>query len=105
VEALRIAKRVDERTLAGKQLRYFSKTGDLTDCFRVYFGAAHGEDTHRMVFRELDDGAEVVEVVVLAERDADIPYLLAALRLGRLDDPLRQADARRRIAKARRKRD
>lgn len=104
LEALRVAKQVDQGTLVGKELRYFNKTGDLTDCFRVYFGATAGEDTHRIVFREVDGEAEIVEVVSIAERDGDVAYLLAALRLDRLDDPVRRADAQRGIAQARKKR-
>jgi hypothetical protein len=101
VEALRVAKGVDEGRVSGKRLRYYNKTGDLTDCFRVYFGAVPGADTHRIVFREAGGAAEVVEVVAVAERNADVAYLLAALRLERLDDPVRRADARRGIAQAR----
>lgn len=103
-EALRLAKRVAQGALAGKRLQRYSKTGDLTDCSRVYFGATPGDDTHRIVFREVDGGTEVVEVVAVAERQSDVAYLLAALRLDRLDDPIRRADARRRIAQTRKRR-
>lgn len=102
LQALHVAKRVDAGELRGKDLGYYDKTGDLSDCFRVYFGAKANADTHRIVFRETGDGTEVVEVVTVAERRSDVAYLLAALRLGRLEDPVRIADARRRIAQARR---
>jgi hypothetical protein len=35
----------------------------------------------------------------------DLPYLLAGLRLGRLDDPVRRSDAQRRVARIRQLRD
>jgi hypothetical protein len=47
---------------------------------------------------------EIVEVLVVAEREGDVAYLLAGLRLGRLDDPVRRADAERSIARTRRRR-
>jgi hypothetical protein len=35
----------------------------------------------------------------------DLPYLLAGLRLGRLDDPVRRSEAQRRVARIRQLRD
>ena len=112
VEALRIAKRIDDGTICTKQLDRYTKTGDLTDCSRAYFGATADGDSHRIVLRDVggEDPAagaeasriEVVEVVAVAERANDVAYLLTALRLGRLDsDPVRKADAQRTIARAR----
>ena len=116
IEAMRIAKKVDEGTISTKQLQHFTKTGDLSDCSRVYFGAQEGESTHRMVLREVapdtdtptEQGeaaaVEVVEVAAVAERAEDVAYLLTSLRLGRLDDdPVLKADAKRKIATARKK--
>lgn len=58
--------------------------GDLSDCFKVYFGTTD-EPTHRIVYRHLDDGdIEVIEAVAVEARADGYVYLLAASRLGRL---------------------
>lgn len=103
-EALRAVQRVDRRQLPPKPLRPFGKTGDLSDCSRVYFGATPGEDTHRVVFREVGDHLEILEVVVVEERRGDLAYLLAALRLERLQDPVRRSDAQRAVSRLRARR-
>lgn len=102
--ALRAILQVDRGELAPKPLRPFGKTGDLSDCSRVYFGAGPGEDTHRVVFREAGDHLEILEVVVVEERRGDLAYLLAALRLERLHDPVRRSDAQRAVARLRARR-
>ena len=50
-------------------------------------------------------GFEVSEVIAVEDRAGDLPYLLAGLRLGRLQDPVRRSDAQRRIARIRQLRD
>ena len=52
--------------------------------------------------REAGGHFEVVEVVAVEDRSGDLPYLLAGLRLGRLDDPVRRSEAQRRVARIRR---
>lgn len=105
VEALRTAKLLDTGRLEGRRLRDFSKTGDLTDCRAVYFGVDEDDDTHRMVFREDASGIDVLEVVAVGERADDIAYLLAGLRLGRIEEPERRAGARRQVERSRRRRE
>lgn len=103
--ALRLAKGIASGEVQGVPLRRFGKTGDLGDCRKAYFGRQADDDTHRLVFRVRRDGTvEIVEVLVVAEREGDVAYLLAGLRLGRLDDPVRRADAERSIARTRRRR-
>lgn len=103
--ALRLAKRIERAEIDGVPLRDFGKTGDLGDCRKAYFGADAGADTHRMVFRLLrGDAIEIVEIVSVGEREGDVAYLQAALRLGRIDDPVRRSDAQRRVSRARQRR-
>lgn len=45
------------------------------------------------------------EVIAVEDRTGDLPYLLAGLRLGRLDDPIRRSEAQRRVARIRQLRD
>ena len=59
-----------------------------------------GEPELRVVVRDLGkDRFEVVEVVTIAERADDIAYLVSALRLGRISDPVRRSDTERRLAR------
>jgi hypothetical protein len=37
----------------------------------------------------------------IEDRTGDLPYLLAGLRLSRLEDPVRRSDAQRRVARIR----
>lgn len=101
IEAMRVSLAVDQGTLPGKRLEDFAKTGDLSDCFRVYFGATGDDDTHRIVFRDVDGGV-VVEAVSVAPRDEDLPYLLAGLRLDRIDSS-RTTDAQRKVTRIRKR--
>ncbi len=73
--------------LSGARLEDMSRTGDLTDCFKLYFDETGGPDpAYRVVYRELAEGAvEVVEVAV-EQREELYVYALAALRLGRLPE-------------------
>jgi hypothetical protein len=74
--------------LSGARLEDMSRTGDLTDCFKLYFDETGGPDpAYRVVYRELAEGAfEVVEVVAVEQREELYVYALAALRLGRLPE-------------------
>ena len=74
--------------LSGARLEDMSRTGDLTDCFKLYFDETGGPGpAYRVVYRELTEGAvEVVEVVAVEQREELYVYALAALRLGRLPE-------------------
>ena len=61
-----------------------AKTGDLGDCFKIYFGPGK-PPSHRIVLLQVDESTvEVVEVVAVEARQEAYAYLLAASRLGRL---------------------
>lgn len=104
-EVFRLLKALDAGLLTPIPLSDYAKTGDLTDCGKVVV-AVDGEDEHRIVVRELPSGVvEIIEVIAVEDRTGDLPYLLAGLRLGRLEDPVRRSDAQRRVARIRRLRD
>ncbi len=105
VEVFRLLKALDEGVLAPVALHDYAKTGDLTDCAKIVV-ALDGEPEHRIVVRDLGTGNyEVSEVIAVEDRVDDLPYLLAGLRLGRLEDPVRMSDAQRRVDRIRRLRD
>jgi len=105
LEVFRLLKALDAGLLVPVPLRDYTKTGDLTDCGKIVVTIA-GEDEHRIVVRDVDGGGfEVSEVIAVEDRTGDLPYLLAGLRLGRLEDPVRRSDAQRRVARIRRLRD
>jgi len=92
---------LDRRSISVTPLQDFVKTGDLRDCGKLVV-AVEGEPEHRIVVREVGGRLEVVAVVAVEDRTGDLPYLLAGLRLGRLDDPVRRSEAQRRVARIRR---
>jgi hypothetical protein len=101
LEVFRLLKALDAGALVPVSLHDYAKTGDLTDCGKIVV-AVEGEPEHRIVVRDLGDAAfEVSEVIAVEDRTGDLPYLLAGLRLGRLDDPVRRSDAQRRVARIR----
>jgi hypothetical protein len=101
VEVFRLLKALDAGALTPVPLHDYAKTGDLSDCGKIVV-AVEGEAEHRIVVRDVDDGGfEVSEVIAVEDRTADLPYLLAGLRLGRLEDPVRRSDAQRRVARIR----
>jgi hypothetical protein len=105
LEVFRLLKALDAGALVPVSLHDYAKTGDLTDCGKIVV-AVEGEPEHRIVVRDLGDAAfEVSEVIAVEDRTGDLPYLLAGLRLGRLDDPIRRSDAQRRVARIRQLRD
>jgi len=69
----------------GRPLEDMAFYGDLSDCFKVYFGV-DGAATHRIVYRVLDGELEVIEVVAVEQREEGYVYLLAAKRTGRITD-------------------
>lgn len=99
-EVFRQLKLLDEGRVQPRPLQSFGKTGDLTDCGKIVVALA-GEPEHRIVVRKIGDAIVVYEVVAVADRTGDLPYLLAGLRLGRLEDPVRRSDARRRVHRIR----
>jgi hypothetical protein len=105
LEVFRLLKALDAGTLVPVSLHDYAKTGDLTDCGKIV-AAVEGEPEHRIVVCDLGDGGfEVSEVIAVEDRTGDLPYLLAGLRLGRLDDPVRRSEAQRRVARIRQLRD
>jgi len=101
----RLLKALDAGALVPVPLHDYAKTGDLTDCGKIVV-EVEDEPEHRIVVRDLGQGAfEVSEVIAVEDRTDDLPYLLAGLRLGRLEDPIRRSDAQRRVARIRQLRD
>ena len=105
VEVFRLLKALDAGDLSPVALQDYGKTGDLTDCGKIVV-ALDDEPEHRIVVRDLGAGNfEVSEVIAVEDRTDDLPYLLAGLRLGRLEDPVRRSDTQRRVDRIRRLRD
>ena len=104
IEVLRLLVLLDQGRLRPAPLRHFGKTGDLSDCGKIVV-ALQGQPEYRIVVRDVDGSFRVCEVVAGEERARDLPYLLAGMRLNRLDDPIRRSEALRRIDRIRRLRD
>jgi hypothetical protein len=101
LEVFRLLKQLDAGELAPTVLHNYAKTGDLSDCGKIVV-SVEGEPEHRVVVRDLGGHFLVSEVIAVDDRSEDLPYLLAGLRLGRLDEPVRRSEAERRIARLRR---
>lgn len=101
-EVFRLLKQLDAGTLRPppRPLHDFGKTGDLTDCGKIVV-AVEGEPEYRIVVRSEDGTFMVSEVIAVEDRTADLPYLLAGIRLGRIDDAIRRSDAGRRVYRIR----
>lgn len=70
--------------IEGQPLGQLPGTGNLSDCRKIYVGLDPVRPTHRIVYRQHDDGAvEVIEVVAVGERESLVVYLEALKRLGR----------------------
>jgi len=96
-EVLRLLKQLDAGTITPVRLHDYGKTGDLADCGKIVV-IVEGRAEHRIVVRDLGKGDfEVCEVITVAERTQDLAYLLAGLRLGRINDPIRRSDISRRV--------
>jgi hypothetical protein len=71
----------------GRELDYRVATGDLRDCYKVYFGVpgAHAKPAYRFVYRLLPDRVEAVtvEAIAIGPRSASEVYMTVAERLGR----------------------
>ncbi|MEY3734736.1 MAG: hypothetical protein RL347_2095 [Actinomycetota bacterium] len=103
-EAFRLLALLDAGMVRPVPLRDFGKTGDLSDCGKIVI-ALEGYPEHRIVVRDVNGSFTVTEVIAIEDRTQDLPYLLAGVRLGRLEDPIRRSDALRRISRIRRLRD
>lgn len=100
-QVLRLLKLLDHGAIVPVPLRHLGKTGDLTDCGKIVV-TVDDEPEHRIVVRSVEGQFLVSEVVAVEDRTQDLPYLLAGLRLGRIDDPVRRSDAQRRVFRVRR---
>jgi hypothetical protein len=100
-EVFRLLRSLDAGELSPMPLHDYAKTGDPADCGKIVV-AVEGEPEHRIVVRDRGGGAfEVSEVIAVKDRIGDLPYLLAGLRLARLEDPVRRSDAQRRVDRIR----
>lgn len=97
-QVFRSLKRLDEGTIQPIPLEDYGKTGDLRDCGKIVV-ETKGHPEYRIVVRQVGDTVEIIEVISVEERSADLAYLLAGVRLGRITDPIRQADTKRKIAR------
>lgn len=100
IEVFRVLTKLERGELTPEPLHDFAKTGDLLDCGKIVI-ALDGEPHYRVVVRDVSGSYEVCEVVAVEDRSGDLPYLLAGVRLGRLNDPVRRSDALRRIHRIR----
>jgi len=101
-EVFRLLRSLEAGGRSPVPLHDHAKTGDLVDCAKVVVGV-EGEPEHRIVVRDRGGGAfEVCEVSAVEDRIGDLPYLLAGLRLARLEDPVHKSDTRRRVERIRR---
>lgn len=99
-EVFRLLKRLDAGTASPQPLHDFAKTGDLSDCGKLVV-ALPNEPEYRIVVRGQGAMFTVCEVIAVEDRTQDLPYLLAGLRLGRIDDAVRRSDAGRRVYRIR----
>lgn len=98
-ETVRLLRGLERGLVAVQPLRNFGKTGDLSDCGKIRV-IVDGMPEHRIVVHDLGDGGfEILDVVAVEERADDVVYLLAAVRLSRLSDPIRRSDVERRLAR------
>lgn len=99
-EVFACLKRLDQGSLLPTPLQDFAKTGDLTDCGKIVI-ALEDEPEYRVVVRNVEGDFHVSEVIAVEDRTGDLPYLLAGLRLGRIQDPVRRSDTLRRVFRLR----
>jgi hypothetical protein len=73
--------------LRGQPLAKQVRTGDLSDCRKVYFDdRGDRPPAWRIVYRERSDGSvEIIEVVAVGARAESAVYLTAGQRLGRTE--------------------
>ena len=98
-EVFRLLKQLDAGELLPRRLQDYAKTGDLTDCGKIVV-EVEGEPEHRIVVRDVGrENFEVCEVITVEARTEDLAYLLAGVRLGRINDPVRRSDISRRVSR------
>ncbi len=93
--ALRLAVSIREGKADGVPLTERTKTGDLSDWFKAPFGHDPTNPSHRLVYRFVDQVPEIVEVVAVGPRQDDAAYLMAGLRMERIEDPIQRSLAER----------
>lgn len=101
IEVMRLLKKLDQGSLSPRPLDDFANSGDLTDCGKIVVDV-EGEAEYRIVVREVGGDIDVVDVIAVENRLGGLPYLLAGLRMDRIEDPVRRSDAQRRVAQIRR---
>src|SRR5699024_2502506 len=88
--ALRIALDIAEQTLRGIPLGDHAATGNLSDCYKVYFDETDDRPARcRLVYRQLPRGTvevSLVEIVAVGLRASMSVYAQAVHRLGRLTE-------------------
>lgn len=99
-EVFRLLKNLGAGTLTPQPLHDFAKTGDLRDCGKVVV-ALPDEPQYRIVVKGEGGTFTISEVIAVEDRTQDLPYLLAGLRSGRIQDPIRRSDAGRRVYRIR----
>lgn len=104
LEVFRRLKRLEAGEESPQELHDYAKTGDLRDCGKIVV-ALEDEPEYRIGVRDLGGRFQVSEVVAVEDREQDLPYLLAGLRLGRITDQIRRSDVQRRIERIRSMRD
>ena len=80
---------VRQRKVRGVKLGEHVKTGDLSDCYKLYFDPVGGiKPRFRLVYRFTPDEvtAVAIEAVAVGERKDLDAYLRAADRLGRISE-------------------
>lgn len=100
LEVLRLVELLDRGEVQPKSLHDFAETGDVSGWGKIVV-AVDGEPAYRIAVRNLAGTYEVTEVVAVGDRSGDLPHLLAGIRLGRLNDPVRRSEAMRRIHRIR----
>ena len=63
--------------------------------------ALEDEPEYRVVVRNVEGDFHVSEVIAVEDRTGDLPYLLAGLRLGRIQSPVHKSDTLRRVFRLR----
>ncbi|MGB6057521.1 MAG: hypothetical protein WBF71_04590, partial [Microthrixaceae bacterium] len=99
-EVFGLLKRLDAGIVMPQPLHDFAKTGN-PQRLRQTCRRAQREPEYRIVVRGRGGTFTVSEVIAVEDRTQDLPYLLAGLRLGRIDDAVRRSDAGRRVHRIR----
>jgi hypothetical protein len=98
-EVFRLLKQLDAGELLPRRLQDYAKTIVHPNCGKIVVEVeVEGEPEHRIVVRDVGRGNfEVCEVITVEARAEDLTYLLAGVRLGRINDPVRRSDISRRV--------